>query len=139
MGQISRRHVCVADEAHQLGVGGREDAVADPVGPQRLDDLADLLGARRALLADVDRDPEPGLAGGLDQRRKRRVVVARASGPRAGDVDADDAAATPSASAFSTMTSFWRASKVRSIIRISPARPAGTRAGRGRGRGSRRG
>ena len=33
----------VAERLHQLGVGGGEDAVTDPVGPQVLDHLADLL------------------------------------------------------------------------------------------------
>ena len=50
----------LAQEPHQLGVAGRQDPVADPLGTQVLDDLADLLGAGLALLADVDGDPEPG-------------------------------------------------------------------------------
>ena len=41
--------------------------MADPVGPQRLDDLADLLDAvLAALLADVDRHAEAGVARQLD-------------------------------------------------------------------------
>ena len=69
--------------------------MADPVGPQVLDDLAELLGAGLALLADVDRDAEPGRARRLDHRHDLRVVVAAAARPRAGDVDADDAARGP--------------------------------------------
>jgi hypothetical protein len=53
--------------------------------------LGDPVGA--ALLADVDRDPEPGVARLLDERPQLTVGV----GPvrveaRAGDVDADDPA-----------------------------------------------
>ena len=59
----------LAQEPHQLGVAGGQDPVADPLGTQALDDLADLLGAGLALLADVDRDPETGRSGGLDHRR----------------------------------------------------------------------
>ena len=58
----------LAEQAHQGRVAGGEDAVADPVGPEILDDLADLLGARRSLLADVDRDAEAGGARRLDHR-----------------------------------------------------------------------
>ena len=70
--------------------------MADPVGTQRLDDLADLLaGVVAPLLAHVDRDPEARLAGGLDHRRHLRVVVAAAAGARPGDVDPDDPARRP--------------------------------------------
>jgi hypothetical protein len=68
--------------------------VADPVRPERGDDLADLGDpVVAALLADVDRDPEPGVARLLDERPQLTVGV----GPvrveaRAGDVDADDPA-----------------------------------------------
>ena len=85
----------LAQEPHQLGVPRGEDAVADPVRAQVLDDLAELLAAGLALLADVDRDPEPGRARRLDHRRDLRVVVAAAAGTRAGDVDPDDAARRP--------------------------------------------
>ena len=53
-------------------------------------DLLDAVLA--ALLADVDRHAEAGVARELDVLADLRVVVARAAGPRAGDVDADDAA-----------------------------------------------
>ena len=63
----------LAQRGHQLRLAGREDAVADPVGPQRLDHLADLLDAvLAALLADVDRHAEAGRARLVDQRRQRR-------------------------------------------------------------------
>ena len=58
-----------------------------------LDDLADLLDAvPAALLADVDGDAQPAGPRLLDERRQIAVRVAAAVGPRAGDVDADDAA-----------------------------------------------
>ena len=85
----------VVQEAHQLRVARGEDAVADPLRAQVLDHLADLLRARLALLADVDRDPEPGRASRLDHRLDLGVVVASAARPRACDVDADDAARRP--------------------------------------------
>ena len=85
-------HGILAEEPHQLGILRREDAVPDPVGTQVLDDLAELLAAGLAFLADVDRDPEPGRAGGLDHRRDLRVVVAAAAGAWAGDVVPDDPA-----------------------------------------------
>ena len=49
--------------------------MTDPVGAQLLDDLAELLAAGLALLADVDRDPEARRPRGLDHRRDLRVVV----------------------------------------------------------------
>src|SRR4029453_2644136 len=58
----------LADLPHQLLVPGGEDPVPDPVGAQGGDDLADLgdpVGA--ALLADVDRHSEAGLARLLDE------------------------------------------------------------------------
>ena len=69
--------------------------MADPVGPERLDDLADLLRPCRPFLADVDGDAEARGPGGLDHRLHRRVVVPGPSRPGAGDVDADDAAVGP--------------------------------------------
>ncbi len=50
--------------------------MADPLGAQALDDLADLV--REALLADVDRDAEPARPGRLDERLEVGVRVARA-------------------------------------------------------------
>src|SRR5206468_1475785 len=77
-------------------VAGGEDAVADPVGPQHLEDLAELLTPHlAAFLADVDRHAEAGSTGLLDHRLHGAVVIARATRPRAGDVDADDAARRP--------------------------------------------
>ena len=53
---------------------GREDAVADPVGPQRLDHLADLGDAvLAALLADVDRHAEAGLARLVERAARGRA------------------------------------------------------------------
>ena len=87
------RDVRRADRLHQRRIVRSEDAVAEPVGPQRLDHLADLLHAvLAALLADMDRHAEAGVPGELDVLADLRVVVASSSGPRAGDVDADDAA-----------------------------------------------
>src|SRR5207247_4639163 len=45
-----------------------------------------------ALLADMDRDAEAGLASGLHVLGDLAVVVAFAARPRSGDVDADDPA-----------------------------------------------
>ena len=85
-----------SERAHELGVAGGEDPVPDPLGPQVLGDLGDLLAAHvAALLADVDRHAEAGLACRLHHRRDLRVVVAPAARPGAGDVDADDPAARP--------------------------------------------
>ena len=68
----------------------------DAIGPEVLHDVADLVAPHvAALLADVDGHPEPGVAGGLDDRLDLRVVVAAASGARACDVDADDSAPGP--------------------------------------------
>src|SRR5260221_47104 len=69
--------------AHQLFVAGGEDAVADPVGPQYLEDLAELLTAHlAAFLADVDRHAEARSAGLLDHRLHLAVVIPRATLPR---------------------------------------------------------
>ena len=70
--------------------------MADPVGAQHLEHLADLLAAEvAALLADVDRDAESCAARLLDHRLHAAVVVPRVARARAGDVDADDAARRP--------------------------------------------
>ena len=96
VGQISSTMSALSQCRHQLGVAGGEDAVADAVGPQRLDDLADLVASDvAALLADVDRHTEAGVARLLDHRRRLAVVVAAAVRARAGDVDADDSARRP--------------------------------------------
>src|SRR5581483_11631347 len=73
-----------------------EDPVPDPVGTKDLEHLGDLVAAERAaLLAHVDRHAETGGARLLDHRLHLAVVVPRAAGPRACDVDADDAARGP--------------------------------------------
>ena len=65
----------------------------DPVRPETLDNLADLLATHlAALLADVDRHSQPRLARELDHRPDLPVVVALAARPRPRHVDADDAA-----------------------------------------------
>ena len=70
--------------------------MADAIGPEMLDDLAHLLATHvAALLADVDRDAEAGVAARLHDRLELRVLVAPAARPRPGDVDADDAASRP--------------------------------------------
>ena len=85
-----------ADRGHQLRVGGREDPVPDAIRSQALDDLGDLVAPDvAALLADVDRDAEPRLAGELDHRLDLRVVVGLAAGTRPRDVHSDDSAARP--------------------------------------------
>ena len=49
----------LAQRGHQLRLASGEDPVADPVGAERLDHLAELGGCvLLALLADMDRDPE---------------------------------------------------------------------------------
>jgi hypothetical protein len=80
----------LGDQCGQRRIARGEDAVADAVGPQRLDHLTDLLDV--ALLAAVHRHPEAGRARLLDERRQRRIRKAPAVRARAGDVDADDAA-----------------------------------------------
>ena len=86
----------VAERRHELPLARRQDPVADPIRTEALDDLADLLAPHLAtLLADVDRHAEPRIARGLDQRLELRVVVAAASGARAGDVDADHPSVRP--------------------------------------------
>ena len=107
-------------------VAGGEDAVADPVGPEHLGDLADLLAPDlAALLADVDRDAEARLARRLDVRSEDlRVVVAPAARPRAGDVDPDDAARRIADRLLDDHL-VLPAVNVRSIIRIRPARTCG--------------
>ena len=67
----------------------------DPVRPQRLDDLANLLAARLALLADVDRDTQPRGARRLHHRRDLRIVVGKPARPRTGDVDPHHPAGRP--------------------------------------------
>ena len=63
MGQISRTVPASHERAHDLLVLRGEDAVADAVRAEVLDDLADLLDpVRAALLADVDRHAEAGRA-----------------------------------------------------------------------------
>src|SRR5207249_3267606 len=58
-----------AQRLHQLGVSGCEDPVTDPVWPEGLDHLADLVDAGvAALLADVDGRAESRLAAFLDER-----------------------------------------------------------------------
>ena len=65
----------------------------DALGPQPLDDLADLVDAGlSALLAHVDRDAEPGCACGLDERCELAVRIPARARAGAGDVDADDSA-----------------------------------------------
>src|SRR5205085_4083940 len=77
----------------QLRVACGEDAMPDPVWPEVLDHLAELCDAvLAALLADVDRHAEARLARRLHVLDDLAVVVALAAGPRAGDVDPDDAA-----------------------------------------------
>jgi hypothetical protein len=79
---------------HQLRVSGGEDAVADPVGAQGGDDLADLGDpVLAALLADVDRHPEAGLTRLLDEPAQVAVGV-RTVGVRARArvIDTDDPA-----------------------------------------------
>ena len=62
-------------------------------GRRVLDHLADLgVAVLLALLADVDRHAEAGVARLLDERRELAVRVALAARARAGDVDADDPA-----------------------------------------------
>ncbi len=68
VGQISSTISASRSRRHQRRVVGGQNAVADPVGAKALDDLTDLLGARRALLADVDRDAESGGTRRLDHR-----------------------------------------------------------------------
>src|SRR5919108_778749 len=84
----------LADLLHQLRLARGENAVADPVGPQRRDDLANLRDpVRAALLADVDRDAQPGFPSLLDHRQQSAIGVGNvAVGTGAGDVDADDPA-----------------------------------------------
>jgi hypothetical protein len=62
--------------------------VPDPFGAQGRDDLADLGDpVLAALLADVDRDPEPGRPRLPDERQQVAVGVGPgAVGARAGDV-----------------------------------------------------
>ena len=80
VGQISSTIPRAASSRISSGVAGGEDPVADPVGPERLDDLGDLLDALvAALLADVDRHAEPGRARLLDERRQVAVGVALAA------------------------------------------------------------
>ena len=70
--------------------------MADPVGTEELEHLADLGAAHLpALLADVDRHAEPGGASLLHHRLHLRVVVALAAGPRPRDVDPHDPARRP--------------------------------------------
>jgi hypothetical protein len=78
----------------QPPVAGGEDLVPDPVGAQGGDDLTDLGDSvLAALLADVDRHPEAGVARLLDERVQCPVGVGTvAVRARAGDVDADDPA-----------------------------------------------
>ena len=65
----------------------------DPVGPQHLDDLAELLHAvRPALLADMDRHAQTRGARRLDMARDLGVVPASAARTRPGDIDTDDPA-----------------------------------------------
>src|ERR687897_401058 len=84
----------LGDLAHQPPVLGGEDAVADAIRPKGRDDLADLGDpVLTALLADVDRDAEAGLARLLDEGQQLAVGVGPgAVGARAGDVDANDPA-----------------------------------------------
>ena len=92
VGQISS--VTSASRSAPINSGSRrEDAVTDPVGMQRLDDLRELVDAElAAFLADVDRHAETTLACELDVLANLRVVVASTARPRPGDVDADDPA-----------------------------------------------
>ena len=116
----------VADRAHQLGVAGGEDPVADPVRTQALDDLA------RSPRAPSRRPPR---RRGSSRRARRRGPSRRStrsacsrSGAPPGRGPAMSTPTTPRPAqriAFSTMISFSRRSKVRSIIRISPARTCG--------------
>ena len=98
VGQISSTMPASRSRPISSGSLGREDPVADAVGAEELDHLADLLGAGLAFLADVDRHPESRLARRLDHRRDGGVVVAAPTGPRAGDVDPDDTAVGPARS-----------------------------------------
>src|SRR5207244_12482983 len=86
----------LAEERGQLRIAGGEDPVADPIRPERLDDLGDLLEpVLAALLADVDGDAEAGRASPLNERGERYVRVAAPGRPRAGGADADDPARCP--------------------------------------------
>ena len=86
-------HVDVAECAHQHRVSDGEDAVPDPVGLQRLDNLRDLCQTElAAFLADMNRHTETTVACELDMLANLGVVVATAARARAGDVDADDPA-----------------------------------------------
>ena len=84
----------LAELVHQLGILRGEDPVADPVGPQCRDDLADLRDPElAALLADVNRHAKARLTRLLDQRKKLAVGVRACTvGTRSGDVDPDDPA-----------------------------------------------
>ncbi len=67
--------------------------MADALGPQVLDDLADLVDpVLAALLADVDGDAEAACACLLDERCQVAVRIAPTVGAGPGDVDADHAA-----------------------------------------------
>mgnify|MGYP003693562373 CR=1 FL=1 len=80
MGQISSTISCSRSALISSGVAGGEDAVADAVGAQVLDDLADLgVAVLRAFLADVDGHAEAGVARLLDERRELAVRVAPAA------------------------------------------------------------
>ena len=58
--------------------------MADPLGPQALDYLADLVDpVLAALLADVDRDAEARGARGLDERLEVAVGIGAGVGARA--------------------------------------------------------
>ena len=81
--------------AHELGVARRKDAVPDPLRPQVLDHLAQLLRAGLALLTDVDRDAEAGLTRRRHHGLDLRVVVPAAARAGPGDVDPDHAARGP--------------------------------------------
>ena len=115
----------VAEQAHQVRVARGEDAVADAVGPERLDDVPDLLRSGRALLADVDRDPEAGGACRLDHRLARPCSRTCRRPGRGPAMSMPTTPRSAQAIALSTMIAFCRASNVRSIIRISPARTCG--------------
>ena len=75
-------------DAHRIFVDRCQDPVADPLRPQQLDNLTDLGEAvLAAFLADVDRDPEAGVACLVDQRDQIPVRVS--TGMRAGSRDVD--------------------------------------------------
>ena len=139
VGQISRTIPRSRSCCHQLRVLGGEDAVADPVGAQGLDDLADLGDpVLAALLADVDRHAEAGRARLLHERRRGR---GRDSAPPSGRGPAMSMPTTPARRVADRLLDDDPVlpSRERAVHHQDQAgtAPAGTRGSRGRGRGPR--